>query len=166
MRNALSGAAGAVQLKYVNQNGNAILIDMKDTLSRFLDAQEGVYEQALAEVQRGRKTSHWMWFIFPQLQGLGHSETARFYAIRDQEEAERYLAHPVLGRRIIEISQALLQLPPTSAVEIFGSVDTLKLHSSITLFSLLEKPHPVFQQVLDVFFDGKPDRKTEALLQE
>ncbi|MGN6648093.1 MAG: DUF1810 domain-containing protein [Cytophaga sp.] len=139
---------------------------MKGTLSRFLDAQEGVYEQALAEVRRGRKTSHWMWFIFPQLQGLGQSETARFYAIRDREEAERYLAHPVLGRRIIEISQALLQLPPMPAVEIFGAVDTLKLHSSMTLFSLLENPHPVFQQVLDVFFDGNTDRKTERLLRE
>jgi uncharacterized protein (DUF1810 family) len=141
-------------------------MEMKDNLFRFLSAQEGVYDRALTEVRRGRKTSHWMWFIFPQLQGLGQSETARFYAIRDRAEAERYLAHPVLGRRIIEISQALLQLPPTPAAEIFGTVDTLKLHSSMTLFSLLAKPHPVFQQVLDVFFDGMLDRKTQALLGE
>lgn len=106
-----------------------------------------------------------MWFIFPQFQGLGHSETARCYAIRDKEEATRYLAHPVLSRRLIEISQSLLLLPSTPAVEIFGSVDSLKLHSSMTLFSLLEKTHPVFQEVLDVFFDGKKDRKTVELMQ-
>lgn len=141
-------------------------METKDPLSRFLKAQEGVYAQALAEIKRGRKTSHWMWFIFPQIQGLGHSETARYYAIRDQQEATRYQAHPVLGKRLVEISTILVHLPATSAVEIFGTVDSLKLHSSMTLFSVQEQAHLVFKQVLDVFYAGKRDSKTLALLQE
>ena len=140
-------------------------METKDPLSRFLKAQEGVYAQALAEIKNGRKTSHWMWFIFPQIQGLGHSETARYYAIRDQDEAIRYQAHPVLGKRLVEISTILVHLPATSAVEIFGTVDSLKLHSSMTLFSLLEKSHPVFQHVLDVFFEGNKDSRTVELMQ-
>jgi len=105
-----------------------------------------------------------MWFIFPQMQGLGHSETARYYAIRDKEEATRYLAHPVLGKRLIEISTELLHVPATRAVDIFGTVDSLKLHSSMTLFSLLDKPHPVFQQALDVFFEGRKDSRTVEIV--
>ncbi|ABG59589.1 DUF1810 domain-containing protein [Cytophaga hutchinsonii] len=141
-------------------------METKDSLSRFLKAQEGVYAQAQAEIKKGRKTSHWMWFIFPQIQGLGHSETARYYAIHDLEEATRYQAHPVLGKRLVEISTILLHHPATSAVEIFGTVDSLKLHASMTLFSLQEHAHPVFKQVLDVFYAGKRDAKTVALLQE
>lgn len=141
-------------------------MEQTDNLSRFLSAQEGVYVQALAEIKSGRKTSHWMWFIFPQIQGLGHSETARYYAIRDKEEATRYLEHPVLGKRLIEISTELLRLPATRAVDIFGMVDCLKLHSSMTLFSLLDKPHPVFQQVLDVFFEGTKDSRTVELMKQ
>lgn len=105
-----------------------------------------------------------MWFIFPQLQGLGRSEMATYYGIRDKEEAARYLAHPVLGKRLVDISTALVHLPATPAVQIFGSVDSLKLHSSMTLFSILEDKHPVFQQVLDVFYAGKKDSGTIALM--
>ena len=139
-------------------------MEKKDNLLRFLEAQKGVYEQALAEIKRGRKTSHWMWFIFPQLQGLGYSETARFFAIKNKEEAAHYLKHPVLGNRLIEISNALLSLSTKNAVEIFGSVDSLKLNSSMTLFSLIENTDPVFQQVIDQFFDGKKDVKTIKLV--
>ena len=133
-------------------------------LSRFLEAQQGVYPQALAEVKSGKKTSHWMWFIFPQLKGLGRSETAYFFGISNQEEAAQYLKHPILGARLVEICQELLNLQTSSAVEIFGPVDALKLQSSMTLFSLLMPTNPVFQQVLDRFFDGEKDEKTIRLL--
>lgn len=135
-----------------------------DNLARFLDAQTNTYEAALKEIKSGRKTSHWMWFIFPQIAGLGLSETARFYAIRNAKEAAEYLAHPVLGTRLIEISTALAGLSTNNAIEVFGSIDSMKLKSSMTLFSLLENAHPVFQKVLDKFFDGKKDEKTVALL--
>ena len=101
-----------------------------------------------------------MWFIFPQIQGLGHSETARFYAIKNKEEAMAYLTHPVLGKRLIEISQELLKLQTKNAVEVFGHVDSLKLNSSMTLFSLMENTDPVFQQVLDKFYEGIKDNRT------
>ena len=135
-----------------------------DNLARFLDAQTNTYEAALKEIKSGRKTSHWMWFIFPQIAGLGLSETARFYAIRNEKEAAEYLAHPVLGTRLIEISTALVGLSTNNAIEVFGSIDSMKLKSSMTLFSLSENAHPVFQKVLDKFFDGKKDEKTVALL--
>ncbi len=139
-------------------------MEITATLSRFVEAQEEVYKQALAEIKRGRKISHWMWFVFPQIQGLGLSETAKFYAIQDTAEAMRYILHPVLGTRLVEISTELLHLRTTDAVEIVGSIDSLKLHSSMTLFALLENQHPVFQQVLDRFFAGKKDQKTVALI--
>ena len=136
----------------------------KNNLKRFLDAQDGVYEKALKEVKNGKKTGHWMWYIFPQISGLGISETARFYAIQHQAEANEYLKHDVLGPRLIEISTALLHLQTNNPVEVFGDIDSLKLKSSMTLFSLLEHSHPVFQKVLDKFYAGQKDENTIQLL--
>jgi uncharacterized protein (DUF1810 family) len=140
---------------------------MPDTtsLQRFLDAQQASYAPALAEIKAGRKRSHWMWFVFPQIQGLGFSDTARFYAIRDRDEAAAYLAHPVLGSRLIAISQELLKLDSTDANRIFGSPDDVKLRSSMTLFGALNS-NPVFQQVLDKYFRGRADDKTLQLLEQ
>lgn len=137
---------------------------METTLTRFIDAQVGEYEQALAEIKQGRKRSHWMWYIFPQLNGLGFSDMARVYGIRDRAEAAAYLAHPVLGPRLVEISQALLAIEGSSASQVMGSPDDLKLRSSMTLFNAVDGGGPVFQAVLDKFFGGKPDAKTLTML--
>lgn len=136
----------------------------ENNLQRFVDAQAGSYQQAVSEIRSGRKQSHWMWFIFPQLQGLGYSETARYYAIRNREEARLYLQHPVLGQRLIEISKALLQLEGKTSNLIFGSPDDLKLKSCMTLFGSLENADPVFQAVLDKYFNGSEDHKTLQIL--
>jgi uncharacterized protein (DUF1810 family) len=137
-----------------------------NNLQRFLDAQQSSYAPALSEIKSGRKRSHWMWFIFPQMQGLGYSETARFYGIESRAEAAAYLAHPVLGARLREISRALLALESTDATRIMGSPDDMKLRSSMTLFAALDKADPVFQQVLDKFFGGAPDNKTLQILRQ
>ena len=134
------------------------------SLKRFTDAQQSAYPAALSEIKNGRKRSHWMWFIFPQIQGLGFSETSRYYAIKDLTEAEAYLRHLVLGARLIEISKALLNSAGRNATEIFGSPDDLKLKSSMTLFAAVNGADPVFQVVLDTFFVGQKDRKTQRLL--
>ncbi|SNC77657.1 Uncharacterized protein, DUF1810 family [Hymenobacter gelipurpurascens] len=136
------------------------------SLSRFTEAQETTYAQALSEMQQGRKRSHWMWFIFPQIQGLGYSSTARFYALQDRQEADAYLQHPVLGPRLIEISSALLAIPGSNVTSIMGTPDDMKLKSSMTLFAVLDKTHPVFQQVLDKFFGGLADQQTLRILQQ
>ncbi len=133
-------------------------------LERFIDAQQRDYAIALAEVKRGRKQSHWMWYIFPQIQGLGFSETSRFYAINDVQEAEAYLNHPVLGSRLLEISEALLHLENNNPTKVFGSPDDVKLKSSMTLFASLPKAHPVFQAVLEKFFNGTKDLKTLQII--
>ena len=133
-------------------------------LSRFVDAQAGDYETALAEIRRGRKESHWMWYIFPQIDGLGFSPTARHYAIRDLDEARAYLAHPLLGPRLVAICEALLALPDTDAEPIFGWPDVLKLRSSMTLFAAARPEEPVFGRVLAKFYGGEPDRRTLELL--
>lgn len=136
---------------------------MAADLSRFLKAQEQDYEQALREIRSGRKRSHWMWYIFPQIQGLGFSPTAQYYAIRDLQEARDYLAHPVLGARLKEISSALLDLNGLSASKIFGYPDDLKLRSSMTLFRMADLNEPVFLEVLEKYYDGKPDARTVEL---
>jgi uncharacterized protein (DUF1810 family) len=135
-------------------------------LKRFIEAQEKDYPVALAEVKNGKKTSHWMWYIFPQIHGLGFSETSRFYAIKDINEAEEFLKHPVLGSRLIQICNELLELNTNNANKIFGSPDDLKLHSSVTLFSLLPNTDSVFQKILDKFFNGKKDTKTLRIIEE
>lgn len=132
----------------------------KGNLTRFIEAQKDVYKISLQEIKNGKKVSHWMWYIFPQIQGLGHSETAIFYAIKDKAEAIRYFNHPILGARLIEISNELLRLRTSDSIEVFGHTDSLKLKSSMTLFSLLENSNSVFQKVLDKFFDGEKDENT------
>ena len=132
-------------------------------LERFINAQEKSYSSALKEIKNGRKQSHWMWYIFPQAQGLGFSETSKFYAIKDIAEARAFLQHPVLGSRLIEICEELLKLESNDAHKIFGSPDDLKLHSSMTLFAALNI-HPVFSLVLKKFFNGAKDRRTLEII--
>ena len=136
-------------------------------LDRFVEAQDGVYDTALAELRAGGKRSHWMWFVFPQLAGLGSSATARRYAIRDLDQARAYLAHPVLGPRLVEAATALLGVRGRSAAEILGYPDDLKLRSSMTLFAEAageQRDRPgVFGEVLDRYYDG-PDQRTLDLL--
>src|SRR3954463_7673975 len=119
----------------------------ENNLERFVDVQKESYPKALSEIKNGRKQSHWMWYIFPQVQGLGFSSTSKYYAIRDLDEAKEYLRHPVLGTRLIEICNVLLDLPSNDAHGIFGSPDDLKLKSSMTLFAALNES-PVFEGVL------------------
>jgi uncharacterized protein (DUF1810 family) len=133
------------------------------SLKRFLDAQSRDYEIALAEIKAGRKRSHWMWYIFPQIAGLGYSEMAKRYAIKDMSEATAYLMDPVLSTRLIEISRALLNLSGDNATQVMGSPDDLKLRSSMTLFSLVPNADPVFERVLKKFFDGEKDDATIKL---
>lgn len=134
-------------------------------LKRFLDAQHNVYRQALSEIKKGRKQSHWMWFIFPQVKGLGYSSNAQYYGIGNREEASAYLQHPVLGARLVEISTALLQLPQHNALTIMGSPDDQKLRSSMTLFAQVPGANPIFGQVLQAYFGGQQDVRTLELLQ-
>ena len=134
-------------------------------LKRFLEAQENDFATALAEVKNGKKQSHWMWYIFPQIAGLGFSSMANFYAIKTKAEAENYLAHPILGKRLIEISNALLEVEGKTANQIFGSPDDIKLKSSMTLYGALENTNPVFQKVLDKYFDGAKDQRTLELIE-
>jgi uncharacterized protein (DUF1810 family) len=133
-------------------------------LSRFVQAQKPDYDDALHEIRRGRKTSHWMWYVFPQVDGLGFSATSRFYSIKGLAEAEAYLAHPILGPRLHECADAVLAVEGRSATEIFGSPDDLKLRSCATLFACVSPPGSAFHRVLDKYFQGKADPKTLALL--
>jgi uncharacterized protein (DUF1810 family) len=133
-------------------------------LSRFLQAQEQDYAQALSEIRRGQKRSHWMWYIFPQFAGLGFSSTAQYYAIRSIEEAQAYLDHPVLGQRLLECAQAVIDIGGKSAREIFGLPDDLKLRSCATLFASVSLSGSVFEQLLEKYYQGERDDKTLALV--
>jgi uncharacterized protein (DUF1810 family) len=134
-------------------------------LGRFVAAQQDVYAGALAEVRAGRKTGHWMWFVFPQLAGLGESAMSRRYAIASLDEARAYLAHPVLGRRLRECADALLALRSDAAAEgVFGPIDARKLRSSMTLFARADRSDDRFRRVLDRFFGGEADPLTDELL--
>jgi uncharacterized protein (DUF1810 family) len=136
-------------------------------LERFVAAQDqaGTYETAVDELRSGRKRSHWMWFVFPQIAGLGQSPTSRRYAISSLEEARAYLAHEVLGPRLIECARILVGLSGGhSAQDVFGGIDAMKLRSSMTLFARADPANPVFQSVLDAYFDGVRDEATERLL--
>jgi uncharacterized protein (DUF1810 family) len=135
-------------------------------LQRFVAAQDagGTYDRAVAELRGGRKASHWMWFIFPQIAGLGYSPASRAYAITSLEEARAYLAHPVLGPRLTECAGILTLLPDRTAEQVFGEVDALKLRSCVTLFIHAAPGEPVFRQVLDQYYDGIPDPATERLI--
>ena len=138
-------------------------MDAPYDLQRFVAAQDAgrSYDQATAELRRGRKTSHWMWFVFPQITGLGQSPVSRLYAISGLAEAKAYLAHPVLGPRLVECAAILGGLSGRAAEQIFGGIDALKLRSSMTLFLRAAPDEPVFRQVLDQYFGGKPDPATE-----
>jgi uncharacterized protein (DUF1810 family) len=133
-------------------------------LTRFVQAQEDDYEQALAEIRGGRKRSHWMWYIFPQFDGLGFSSMSRRYAIKSRAEAEAYLGHPVLGPRLIECAEAALGVEGRSAFEIFGSPDDVKLRSCATLFACVSPPESVFDRLLGEYFQGERDGQTLRLL--
>ena len=133
-------------------------------LSRFVQAQARNYGDAIAELRAGRKTSHWMWYVFPQIAGLGSSPMAQTYAIGSLAEARAYLAHPVLGARLRECVAAVLAVQGRSAHEIFGAPDDLKLRSSLTLFAAADPDEPLFRRALEAFFGGAPDPRTLELL--
>lgn len=135
-----------------------------NSLDRFLEAQEHMYETALREIKNGEKESHWMWYIFPQLRGLGESEMSYVYGINGIEEAKAYLEHPILSTRLIEISEALLEHKDKYAYEILEDIDDMKLHSSMTLFAHVSNNNSVFHKVLDSFYDGEMDELTFDLL--
>ena len=136
------------------------------SLQRFIDAQQSTYETALSEIKKGRKQSHWMWYIFPQIQGLGFSSTSKLYAIKNLQEAQEYLQHPLLGKRLKEITNTLIDLPSNNAHEIFGSPDDVKLKSSMTLFASLPDADPVFQSALKKFFNNEKDIKTLSIIKD
>ena len=133
-------------------------------LQRFVDAQSQTYAQALAELCAGHKRTHWMWFVFPQVAGLGRSGMAQRFALSGAEEARAYLAHPVLGRRLVESARALTDLDTDDADAVFGSIDAMKLRSSMTLFAVATPEEPVFRQVLDHYFAGELDEATTSRL--
>ena len=137
---------------------------MTHDLDRFVRAQEGVYEGVLDELRRGRKVGHWIWFIFPQLAGLGRSAMSQEYAIASVAEARAYLDHPVLGSRLRECTAMLLATEGRSALEILGSIDAMKLRSSMTLFHRAAPDEVLFAGVLERFHDGRADEATDALL--
>lgn len=134
------------------------------TIYRFIDAQERIYPIALQELQGGRKRSHWMWYIFPQLKGLGHSYNSNYYGISGTEEASEYLEDTILGQRLREVSNAILNLATDDAIKVFGDIDSCKLKSSMTLFDLIS-PKDIFARVLDKYFDGQRDNRTVNLIQ-
>lgn len=136
---------------------------MENRLDRFLTAQERSYDTALSEIKNGHKRSHWMWYIFPQIAGLGMSSTAQYYSIADIDEAREYITHPVLGARLLEISRALLTLDSSDATAVMGYPDDLKLRSSMTLFAQVSED-PVFNAVIDKFYGGRPDTRTLHIL--
>lgn len=140
-------------------------MDMPKCINRFLEPQRTAYAIALEEVQSGRKTGHWMWYVFPQLRGLGQSTSAWYYGIENLDEARIYLAHPLLGRRLREITQAILDLPETDIMKIFAWPDNMKFHSCMTLFAQVSEDD-LFVQALDKFFDGRENDLTLNLLRQ
>ncbi len=141
-------------------------MDDRFGLERFVNAQDtgATYEQAVEELRQGRKTSHWMWFVFPQVSGLGRSPMSQRYAISSLEEARAYVAHPVLGPRLVECAGIVADSRSASATEIFGNIDGQKLRSCMTLFMRAAPDQPVFGRVLERYFDGSPDAATDRLI--
>jgi len=139
-------------------------VNLDDGIERFLAAQENVYDEALIEIKNGLKESHWMWFIFPQLRGLGSTDYNVYFGLKNLDEAEEYLNHPVLGKRLLEISEAVLGQNGKTALEIFGRPDERKLKSCMTLFSRIPNSDVVFKKVLEKYHQGLEDEKTIALL--
>ena len=148
----------------MQDNGALNHVSDPHDLSRFVRANEGDYARALAEIRSGRKRSHWMWYVFPQLKGLGSSDMAVRYGIRSVAEADAYLRHPLLGPRLVACADAALGVEGRSAHEIFGSPDDMKLRSCATLFAAVSPDGSVFHRLLDRFFQGTPDPKTTELL--
>ena len=144
-------------------NAEVVYMDI-NSLDRFLEAQEQMYDIALKEIQNGEKESHWIWYIFPQLRGLGRSQMAYAYGINGIEEAKAYLEHPILSKRLIEITEALLLHKEKDIYDIMGDIDDMKLHSSMTLFSLVSEDDSVFYQVLNNFYNGEMDEFTLKLI--
>lgn len=140
------------------------MVYLDTDLMRFLDAQNKLYLTALSEIKKGKKQTHWMWFIFPQIKGLGTSSIANYYAINDLKEAGDFLQHPVLAKHLVEISKLLLTFKRKSIESILGDLDARKLRSSMTLFSQVENADPVFRDVLNTFFAGAEDMQTLSLL--
>jgi uncharacterized protein (DUF1810 family) len=143
---------------------DTILTDDPFNLRRFVSAQEDAFAQALLEVQSGQKRTHWMWYIFPQIRGLGHSFMSQKYSISGIPEAQAYLDHPILGHRLILISEAVMSVKHRSAQDIFGAVDEKKLKSCATLFAHAPNSHPVFNQIISKYFEGFYDQATIELL--
>ena len=137
---------------------------MSADLRRFVDAQAQTYDQALAELRAGQKRTHWMWFVFPQIAGLGRSAMAQRFALRDLDEARAYAAHPVLGRRLVECARALTALDTADPVEVLGDIDAQKLRSSMTLFTIAAPDEPAFREVLEHYFGGELDEATTSRL--
>ena len=137
----------------------------KYNLSRFIDAQETTYEGAMLELARGRKESHWIWYIFPQIVGLGNSETTKIFSIKSLEEGRAYLEHPVLGPRLVEACEILLTLKDASINEVMGFPDDLKLLSSMTLFEALSKSNSVFTKIIEIYFDSERDKATLEIIE-
>ncbi|WP_025915936.1 DUF1810 domain-containing protein [Herminiimonas sp. CN] len=133
-------------------------------LNRFVNAQESIYQQVLAELEQGRKQTHWMWYVFPQIDGLGHSRLAETYAIKNLEEAREYLRHPVLGARLRECTEKVIAVEGKSAATIFGHPDDLKFRSCMTLFACAAEAESAFPRALEKYFDGEKDLRTLALL--
>lgn len=140
---------------------------MSNSLNRFIIAQQDDYFTALSEIKSGKKKRHWMWYIFPQIAGLGFSKTSRFYAIKNLDEAKEFVNHPILGKRLKEITNELLKLKEDNANKIFGSPDDMKLQSCMTLFSIADNhPDNIFEEVLCKFYNGKPDDRTVKILEK
>ena len=135
-----------------------------NNLLRFLEAQQSIYSNVVKELQNGNKTTHWMWFIFPQIDGLGHSATAKYYSIKTIEEAKEYLMHPILGKRLLECTNIIAGIENKTADEIFGYIDTIKLRSCMTLFNFIAPQQKVFAAVLKKYFNGEEDEQTLSIL--
>jgi uncharacterized protein (DUF1810 family) len=159
----LEGIAGIGKADMTNSADANRFDDLYD-LSRFVQAQRDDFEQALSEIKNGKKRTHWMWYIFPQIEGLGSSPTARHYSIKSLEEAKAYLDHPILGARLRVCAEAVLRVEGQSASQILGSPDDLKLRSSATLFACVSPPGSVFERVLEKYYEGKRDQATLRLL--
>ncbi|WP_431244484.1 DUF1810 domain-containing protein [Flavobacterium sp. P21] len=141
-------------------------MNLKEGIERYLSAQENVYEQALDEIKKGKKQSHWMWFIFPQLRGLGFKDYNIYYGIESLKEARLYLNHPILGKRLEEITRAMLQIENKTALEILGRPDERKLKSCMTLFSLVPQAPEYFVKVLEKYYGGEKDETTLRLIKD
>ncbi len=163
-RRQLSSCFHGDAMTFVNDGQKQNDSNQAASLERFLAAQDESYLEALDEIRNGRKRTHWMWYVFPQFAGLGMSSTSQYYAIQSRDEARAYLSHPVLGARLLECMETLLQLDGRSAHAIFGSPDDMKLRSCATLFASISAPGSLFHQLLDKYFQGTHDRRTLELM--